>query len=345
MKAANLVDALSAEDGTYTVFAPTNDAFAALPAGLVDALLMPKNQKALADILTFHVLENKVMAADAVAGIKADGSGRLIATTMNGNLTLTNVGGKVMVKGEQGRVATVTATDIMATNGVVHLIDKVLLPEGIDVKALIANSAKQMTMDAKEKAKMAGQDMKDKATMAGHDMKDKANAAITPTTRSTTMPMTTSTKVMRADGPTIVDVAVDNGNFSTLTGAVTKAGLAETLSGAGEYTVFAPTDDAFSKLPAGTVEGLNNNQLQTTLKYHVIPAKITAAGLTKAIAANRGGYYRLQTLDGSSLYAYTKGGKVMLVDGSGNTATVTATDVNASNGIVHAIDGVMMPRM
>jgi uncharacterized surface protein with fasciclin (FAS1) repeats len=121
--AAGLVETLSGE-GPFTVFAPTNDAFAALPAGLVDKLLLPENKDVLTQILTYHVVSGKVMAADVAAGDVPSVEGSPIAVTVEG--------GTVMLNGS----ATVTATDIAASNGVIHVIDAVILPPGLDVSAL-----------------------------------------------------------------------------------------------------------------------------------------------------------------------------------------------------------------
>ena len=139
-----------------------------------------------------------------------------------------------------------------------------------------------------------------------------------------------------------MDVAGKSGNFRSFTGAVGQAGLTETFSGQGEYTVFAPTDEAFTSVSDQTGK-LSNDELGHVLKYHVIPARISAAQLTSAIKANRG-YYRLQTVSGESLIATMKGDKVMLTDGNGGVVTVTATDTDSSNGTIHTVDGVLMPR-
>jgi uncharacterized surface protein with fasciclin (FAS1) repeats len=120
--AAGLVETLQGT-GPFTVFAPTNDAFAALPAGLVDALLLPENKDTLVKILTYHVVPGKVMAADVTAG--------QVATVEGGSLTITTDGGVKVFD------ANVIATDVEASNGVIHVIDQVLVPEGVDVAALL----------------------------------------------------------------------------------------------------------------------------------------------------------------------------------------------------------------
>ncbi len=145
---------------------------------------------------------------------------------------------------------------------------------------------------------------------------------------------------------TVVAVAQGNPDFSTLVTAVTAAGLGETLSGAGPFTVFAPTNAAFDKLPDGTLETLTapegKEQLTSILTYHVVPGSTDAATLTKAIADN-GGSYEMTTVNGAKLTATLDGDKVVLTDAKGGKATVTATDVAASNGVIHVIDTVVMP--
>jgi transforming growth factor-beta-induced protein len=255
--AAGLVDTLKGE-GPFTVFAPTDDAFAKLPAGTVDELLKPENKQKLTDILLYHVVSGKVMAADVV--------GLTSATTV--------LGKDVAIKVDMGNVyvndAKVIITDIETSNGVIHVIDTVLLPP--------AEEAKQ----------------------------------------------------------TIVDIAVADGRFTTLVAALQAAGLVETLSGEGPFTVFAPTDDAFAKLPAGTVESLlkpeNLEKLKNILLYHVVSGKVMAAdvvGLTSA-----------PTVLGQDITITVKDGKVYLND----TVQVIITDIEASNGVIHVIDAVLLPK-
>ncbi len=151
---------------------------------------------------------------------------------------------------------------------------------------------------------------------------------------------------MAAAPGTIVDVASGNTDFTTLVTAVTAADLGATLSGPGPFTVFAPTDAAFSKLPEGTVADLtkpeNKETLSGILTYHVVAGNVSAEALTKMISDN-GGTAELTTVNGGKLTAKIDGDKVVLTDAAGGTATVTATDVPASNGVIHVIDTVVMP--
>ena len=146
---------------------------------------------------------------------------------------------------------------------------------------------------------------------------------------------------------TIVGVAAGNENFTTLVAAVKAAGLVETLSSTGPFTVFAPLNSAFDKLPAGTVEGLlkpeNKDALTSILTYHVVAGKFMAADVVKAIGDNNGSF-TIPTVQGGTLIATLSDGKVILTDASGNTSTVVLTDVAASNGVIHAIDSVVMPK-
>lgn len=130
----------------------------------------------------------------------------------------------------------------------------------------------------------------------------------------------------------IVDIAVEDGRFTTLVTAVQAAGLVDTLKGEGPYTVFAPTDDAFSKLPAGTVEGLLDDipTLTNILLYHVVPGKVMAADVVNLSSAD--------TALGQPVTISVMGDKVMI-----NDAQVIITDIEASNGVIHVIDSVIIP--
>ncbi len=258
VQAAELVDTLKGE-GPFTVFAPTDDAFAALPAGTVEELLKPENKQALTDILLYHVVAGKVMAADVTALTSA--------TTV--------LGKDVTVKVDMGNVyineAKVIITDIETSNGVIHVIDAVLLPPT------------------------------DEAAMED----------------------------------TIVDIAVADGRFTTLVAAVTAADLVETLSGEGPFTVFAPTDDAFAALPAGTLDSLllpeSKQALTDILLYHVVSGKVMAADVVTLTSAT--------TVLGKDVTITVKDGKVFLND----TVEVIITDIEASNGVIHVIDAVLLP--
>lgn len=257
VKAAGLVDTLKGE-GPFTVFAPTDEAFAKLPAGTVETLLKPENKEKLVSILTYHVVPGKVTAAQVVKLSEAK-------TVQGSNASIQVKDGKVSVAG-----VTVVKTDIECGNGVIHVIDGVMMPP-------------------------------------------------------------TAPKPAAGD---IVDVAVGAGSFKTLVAAVQAAGLVDTLKSEGPFTVFAPTDEAFGKLPAGTVESLlkpeNKDQLVKILTYHVVPGKVLAADVVKISKA--------KTVQGSEVAIAVKDGTVML-----DNAKVLKTDIAASNGVIHVIDSVIMP--
>mgnify|MGYP001828462545 CR=1 FL=1 len=249
--AADLVDTLKGK-GPFTVFAPTDDAFAKLPAGTVEDLLKPENKSALAGILAYHVVPGKVTSDQVV---KLNG-----ATTVNGQRVDISVdGSSVKVDG-----ATVSLADIGCDNGVIHVIDSVLLPA------------------------------------------DK----------------------------TIPETAAEAKNFSTLLAAANAAGLAETLGSEGPFTVFAPTDEAFGKLPEGTVASLlkpeNKQKLANILKYHVVKGRVYSDDALEAKSA--------PTLAGSPVRVTATSEGAFI-----NDAKLVTTDLDASNGVIHVIDSVLMP--
>ncbi len=144
----------------------------------------------------------------------------------------------------------------------------------------------------------------------------------------------------------IVEAAVASPDFTTLVAAVQAADLVETLSSPGPFTVFAPTDAAFAKLPSGTVESLtqpdNRETLTGILTYHVVAGRVSAADLIAQITAG-GGSASLTTVEGATLTASLSGNSVVLTDAAGGTSLVSATDLNQSNGVIHVIDTVLMP--
>jgi uncharacterized surface protein with fasciclin (FAS1) repeats len=284
LEAAGLVETLKGE-GPFTVFAPTDEAFAKLPAGTVENLLKPENKDQLVAILTYHVVPGRVLAADVV--------GLTSATSVQGEDIAVAVDGSNVKVND----ANVTATDILASNGVIHVIDSVIMPPTMSAGAAVTTTE-----------------------------------SMTGTTAMTeTMEMTATAEMTTSN---IISVALGAGNFTTLAAALTAAELVETLQGEGPFTVFAPTDEAFAKLPAGTVEDLlkpeNKANLIKVLTYHVVPGRVTAADVANLTAA--------KTVEGQDIAIKVEDGKVMI-----NDATVTAADVMASNGVIHVIDTVILP--
>ncbi len=255
LQAAGL-DTTLAGEGAFTVFAPTDEAFAALPEGTVEALL--EDIPALTDILLYHVVDGTVLAETVVTLDSA-------ATLQGSDVAITVEDGKVMVND-----ANVIITDIEASNGVIHVIDAVLLPPAEE-------------------------------------------------------------EMMEAPG-TIVDIAVADGRFTTLVAALQAAGLDTTLAGEGAFTVFAPTDEAFAALPEGTVEALLEDipTLTDILLYHVVDGTVLAETVITLDSAT--------TLQGSDVTITIVDGKVMI-----NDAMVIITDIEASNGVIHVIDVVLLP--
>ncbi|MFH1998217.1 MAG: fasciclin domain-containing protein [Planctomycetota bacterium] len=253
VKAAGLVDTLSGK-GPFTVFAPTDEAFAKIPKADLAALLKPENKDKLTAILTYHVIPQKV-EAEQVARLRS-------AKTANGQDVKIDINKNgVFVDG-----AKVIKTDIQARNGVIHVIDTVIMPE------------------------------------------------------------------FKKD---IVDVAVEAGSFKTLVTAVKAAGLVDTLKGEGPFTVFAPSDAAFAKLPEGTISDLlkpeNKDKLIAILTYHVLPGETKSS----VVAGSRSA----QTVNGQSLGFSLRGSDVYI-----DEAKVVQADIEAENGVIHVIDSVLIPQ-
>lgn len=253
IKAAGLVETLQGT-GPFTVFAPTDAAFTEIQPN-VDMLLKPENKEQLIKVLKCHVISGKLMSKDLKDGLSL--------TTLDGeklNVSLMS-DGRFMV----GDVH-ITTPDVVTSNGVIHIVDKVILPQ-------IARKLNITT--------------------------------------------------------------IASANAKTLAAAVSAAGLAETLQGDGPFTVFAPTDSAFTTIQKDVDNLLkpeNKAQLAKVLTYHVVSGKLVASDLRDG--------QELTTVEGQKLKVSIKNGVVMV----GN-ARVIATDVDASNGVIHVIDKVLLPKM
>jgi transforming growth factor-beta-induced protein len=246
------LDQVLAGEGPFTVFAPTDAAFAKLPPGTVETLLLPENQDLLASILLYHVVPGTVTAAEVVT---LD-----FAQTVNGQRVDINlIGGEVLIDR-----AKLLAADIFADNGVIHVIDSVLLPVTTDLPETLASFQR----------------------------------------------------------------------FNTLLAAVGAAELAEVLGSPGPFTIFAPTDDAFDLLPEGTLESLllpeNKDLLTNILLYHVVAGRVYS---DEVLAAGQ-----LQTLQGSDIVFGVRSEQAFA-----NDAALLALDNEASNGVFHVIDQVLIP--
>lgn len=248
---AGLVDALKGK-GPFTVFAPTDAAFAKLPKGTVATLLKPENKAKLQAILKYHVVSGKV-SASAVTKLAT-------AKTLQGNSVGITVKDKsVMIDG-----AKVVKADIECANGIIHVIDSVILPPSKN----------------------------------------------------------------------IAEVATEAGSFKTLLAAAKAAGLVGAVTGDEPLTIFAPTDEAFAKLPKGTIASLlepaNKEKLAGILKYHVVAGRVFASDVV--------GKKSVKTLQGSKAKVKVDG-KTVMIDG----AKILKTDIRCSNGVIHVIDSVILP--
>jgi len=251
LKAADLVETLGGK-GPFTVFAPTDAAFAKLPKGTVEELLKPENREQLKTILTYHVVDGDVRAA-AVTGLKH-------ATALNGQ--------RIAIRTDEGSVrvagATVAQADLVCSNGVIHVVDSVMMPA---TKNLVAT-------------------------------------------------------------------AVEAGSFKTLAAALKAAGLVDALSAPGPFTVFAPTDAAFAKLPAGTLDMLlkpeNKEKLVAILKYHVLSGRVYSDQVAAGSVA---------TLSGSNLAITVDKGAARI-----GGAALEKVDIETRNGVIHVVDTVLLPK-
>jgi len=146
----------------------------------------------------------------------------------------------------------------------------------------------------------------------------------------------------------IVENAVNSADHTTLVAAVKAAGLVDALMGPGPFTVFAPTNDAFAALPAGTVDTLlkpeNKDMLVKVLTAHVVAGKLSGADLMAKAKASSTGFYNFNTLSGDALSAFVKGKNLYILDENGNAAKVTVGDVNQSNGVIHVVNAVLVPK-
>lgn len=246
---AELVDTLSGE-GPFTIFAPTNEAFAELPEGMLEDLLADKEK--LRAVLTYHVIAGEYMASDLLdldSVVSIQGEALTIETTA----------------GVQVNNAKVLAPDVKASNGVIHVIDKVLLPPSME-------EAEQLDL---------------------------------------------------------VDTAIAAGSFDIFIEAIQTAGLEETLRGDGPFTIFAPNDAAFEALPEGELKRLLNNpeELASILTYHVSSGKLMAEEVLDLES--------IKTLQGDSLSVNSTESRV-------GDAKIISTDIEASNGVIHVIDKVLL---
>ncbi|HPM42443.1 MAG TPA: fasciclin domain-containing protein [Candidatus Omnitrophota bacterium] len=344
LKAADLITPLKG-NGPFTVFAPTDSAFAKLPHGKLEELLKPENINQLRKILKHHVVNEEVL-------LKGDS-----LKTLNDDVLFVNDLGKLIVND-----AMIISKNIKATNGVIHVIDTVLIPTkdeeykaalkiistAIGLGAPLYNSKDEEACALIYKSAL-GELMAFPGDVVNVDSKKKIADVFAKTSRmkeegkkawdfrhvldDIEHQLQEQRKLVKGDD--IVDIAVAAGGFDVLVSAIKKADLAETLKGDGPFTVFAPTDQAFGKLPTKTLEDLlkpeNKNNLASILTYHVVPGKIKSSELSDSS--------QLKTVNGESLSIKKVYGAVIV-----DNAMIIKTDIEGSNGVIHVIDTVLLPQ-
>ena len=389
LEAADLVDTLKSE-GPFTVFAPTDEAFAQLPEGTVDALLADIDT--LTQVLLYHVVPGVLLSDDLTDGMEAE-------TAQGANVVFTKGADGLMVND-----ALIDPADVEASNGVIQVIDKLILPplaepaveptaeatptvEAMEemtatveptVEAMeemtatvepTVEAAEEMTATVEATEEMtatveptmeATEEMTATATVeptmeateemtATVEATEEMTATVEPTMEATeemtatveaTEEMTATAEATPTPSPTeeamgadnIVNVFEADGNFTILLAALSATGLDETLTGEGPFTIFAPTDAAFAALPEGTLDSLlaDPDALTNVLLYHVAPGAVMSSDLTdgQSIGTVQGSPVTIGVSDG----AYTV-----------NDANIVGPDMVASNGIIHAIDAVLLP--
>lgn len=336
LQAADLVGALASPNGPFTVFAPTDEAFDNLPDDLVGCLL--NDIPVLTDILLYHVAEGKVLASQL-------SDGQEISTLLDGGEVTVDIrsNGDVLIND-----AMVLTTDVKASNGVVHVINQVLVPPRIDVTAFL---------DACTGGSSSSSDDRDECTYLG--VARSAGQYLTGPTH--TCLCTTGghwvqcrTNTQADTRKTIQQFVLDTDNFSTLETAVIQADLVGVLEGSGPFTLFAPTDAAFADVPTAVLNFLldddNKDVLGQVLKYHVTSGEINSKDLPEGTLKNvdtvQGGNDQLT----ATKTCYTT---MQIASGRPNcdtysvtldeTSNAIVTDIQASNGIIHIINKVMIP--
>jgi len=271
VEAANLTDTLSG-GGPFTVLAPDDDAFDKLPEGLLECLVKPEQKDVLTKILLYHVLSGNV-TSDKVPNGEVQ--------TLNGQNIIFEVDGTDVKVNEKAQV---TTADVLASNGVIHVIDNVLVPEDVDLDLLLVECYLNIPTFL-------------------------ATAAAAPDE--------------------------DDREFTKLYGAIVLAGLTDALSGPGPFTLFAPVDDAFEQIPEDTGKCLGSEQnkgvLADILKYHVVSGKVTSDDLTDGM--------EVSTLYDKELLKFGVSGTGVTV----NDANVVYPNLMTTNGVIHAVDSVLLP--
>jgi len=405
LQATGLDATLADTEQKFTVFAPTDEAFALLGQDTIDALLA--DTETLSDILTYHVISGEVPSSDAISL-----AGSKVAMVNGDEVGLSLSDGSLLVN-----TVTVTSTDIMTDNGIIHVIDAVLMPpaemmqptmnivdtavangsfttlvtalQATGLDAVLADESSMFTVFAPTDEAFALIDEQTMATLlanpdvlssillqhviAGASVDSvtayslNGNSAETASMAMIPISINTSSDMLTFGGANIVikdiyttngiihvidavvvadveipaymnlvEVAVSNGNFNTLASALVSTNLDSVLADLdSNFTVFAPTDAAFAKLPEGTLESLTTEQLSNILLYHVVPGKVMS---DDAIALAQSAENKASTASGESI-------ALSFVDNMlfANGAKISTADVMASNGVIHVVDNVILP--
>ena len=352
LRLTNLDEVL--KGGSYTVFAPTDTAFASLPPETFRALLKPENRQTLIEILKYHVVAGDMTSSSLKSGA--------FKTVEGANVDVSVGSSGVTVGG-----ATVTQPDIKANNGVIHVIDKVIVPSAIAtaVTSMLGpnaltprsfsalTSSGSMTISSRSTSMSTGSGsmtMSPSSTSmsTGSGSMRMSSGSSSMSTGSNSMRMNSGSSSMSSGSGSssttmnssstsansnLVAVAASNNSFKVLTAALKATGLDQKLASGGPYTIFAPTDEAFNALPEGVVEELlkpeNRDTLIKILTYHVVQGEKSSSMLQSGAT---------ETLEGASVEVNVSSSGVMV-----NDAKVVQPDIQASNGVIHVIDKVILP--
>jgi len=361
LRLTNLDEVL--KGGSYTVFAPTDTAFASLPPETFRALLKPENRQTLIEILKYHVVAGDMTSSSLKSGA--------FKTVEGANVDVSVGSSGVTVGG-----ATVTQADIKASNGVIHVIDKVIVPSAIATavtsmlgpNALTPRSFSELTSSRSSSTTIRSSSSSMSTGSGSMTMSPSSTSMSTGSgsmstgSRSTRMSsgsssMSSGSNSMRMNSGSssmssgsgsrsttmnsssttansnLVAVAASNNSFKILTAALKATGLDQKLASGGPYTIFAPRDEAFDALPEGVVEELlkpeNRDTLIKILTYHVVQGEKSSSTLQSGAT---------ETLEGASVQVNVSSSGVMV-----NDAKVIQADIQASNGIIHVIDKVILP--
>merc|ERR1711957_298806 len=362
--AGGLVETLSSA-GPFTVFAPSNEGFAALPAGTVESLLKPENKATLVDILTYHVLPMQATAADVeqIGTQSVAGNFGLTSTVEGLPLRVVAANGKISVGSTTEELRTVIAADNFASNGVVHIIDGVMVGSFESEKSIRLTSETR-TFDVKDGK------CYQLSVVSESDQLNDQRIICEPNGDAYILQYKSSdgscyNEIVDSHGNrnyyrkgqllssnlkfdcspavefSIVELAESDSDLSTLVAAVVAGDLVDTLSSAGPFTLFAPTNEGFAALGQAALDTLmkpeNKAQLVDILTYHVLSGKVLSTDLTA--------FQEVPTVEGKKLHITVFGGvvKVGASLASKDLKQVTAADNRASNGVVHIINGVMLP--